>query len=289
MRLGALSIVGALLLGCAAGADEDSSDASENRQENLAEASDRDSGWNMRSGDDGISLVLGPGADAAIRLFCPAGERQFLVNVPSLEAIGSEERLSFGSGGDVIALVADTAGDQVWGGVSGTGAVPENLEALLSGPVSVSYGAQTSGPHQAPPQQLASAFAAACSGEGGDAQPQPAQDQPENVSACLIEDGERIPENRLRAVGTEPFWAAEIRGRCVTYSTPENQAGTRIWTTFDGSRDSGVWTGYYQDQRFVLRTRPSPGCSDGMSDKSYPVGVTLVVGGEERIGCAEYP
>jgi uncharacterized membrane protein len=111
----------------------------------------------------------------------------------------------------------------------------------------------------------------------------------DEISACRKEDGEVIPANALKAVGTEPFWAARIYGRCVTYMTPENQAGTRIWASFDGSRDSGVWTGFYKEQRFVLRTRPAPGCSDGMSDKSYPVGVTLVVGGEERIGCAEYP
>lgn len=261
--------------------------ASSDEQGSAAAGGDDGSGWNLESSGDGLALVLGPGADAAIRVFCPAGENRLLVNVPSLRPIGSEERLSFGSGGDVVALVADTGGDQERGGVSATGGVPDDLAALLSGPVSVSYGAQTSGPHQAPPEQLAQAFVAACSGDGSQAQP-PAEEE-ENVSACLIQDGERIPENRLKAVGTEPFWAAEIHGRCVTYSTPENQSGTRIWAKFDGSRDSGVWTGFYDDQRFVLRTRPSPGCSDGMSDKRYPVAVTLVVAGEERTGCAEYP
>ena len=289
MRIGATSIAGALLLGCTAGEESPLSNGSENLQAVAEEAAGDGSGWTLGSGDEGSTLVLGPRADAAIRLLCPAGERLLLVNVPSLQAIGSEERLSFGSGGDVVALVADTRGDPVRGGVSATGAIPENLQTLLSGPVSVSYGAQTSGPHQAPPQELASAFVAACRGESADVQSEPAPQGNETVSACLMEDGERIPENRLKAIGTEPFWGASIHGRCITYSTPENQAGTRIWTEFDGSRDAGVWTGYYQDQRFILRTRPSPGCSDGMSDKSYPVGVTLVVGGEERMGCAEYP
>jgi uncharacterized membrane protein len=109
----------------------------------------------------------------------------------------------------------------------------------------------------------------------------------DSVSACLLQDGERIAENRLKAVGTEPFWGAEIRGRCVTYSTPENIDGTRIWTTFTGTAESGTWTGFLDDQNFILRTRPQPGCSDGMSDKSYPIAVNLTVRGEKRSGCAE--
>ena len=109
----------------------------------------------------------------------------------------------------------------------------------------------------------------------------------EGVSACLMQGGERLAENALRAIGTEPFWAAEVKGRCVTYSTPENQRGVRIWTRFEGTSESGQWRGALDGLPFVMTTRPEPGCSDGMSDKSYPVAVTLDVGGEERRGCAE--
>jgi uncharacterized membrane protein len=91
----------------------------------------------------------------------------------------------------------------------------------------------------------------------------------------------------LKAVGTEPFWAARIEGRCVTYSHPDNQSGTRIWTQFTGTRDNGVWTGFYEGARFVLRTRRAPGCSDGMSDRRYPIAVSVTVKGEERSGCAD--
>lgn len=106
------------------------------------------------------------------------------------------------------------------------------------------------------------------------------------VSACLVQDGEPVPANALKAIGTEPFWGARIDGRCVTYSTPEDQDGTRVWTKFSGTAENGSWTGYLDDQRFVLRTRPQPGCSDGMSDNRYPIAVTLTVRGEERTGCA---
>src|SRR5690606_37680344 len=100
--------------------------------------------------------------EAALRLFCPADRNEILVNAPTFRPIGSEERLSFGSGGAVEALVADTRGDRQRGGVSGTGAVPANLGALLAGPVAAVYGAQRSGPHPAPPRALARAFVAGC-------------------------------------------------------------------------------------------------------------------------------
>lgn len=241
-------------------------------------------GWDLQSSGDEVSLVLGPGAEAAIRLICPAGGGRLLVNVPSFRPIGSEERLSVGSGEDVVALVADTRGDSDRGGVSGAAATPDNLEALVAGPISASYGAQTSGPHQAVPSQLVETFVAACSGSGSPQAP-PVSD----AGACRIQDGREIPANRLKAIGTEPFWGADINGRCVTYSTPEDQKGTRVWTRFSGTAERGAWAGYLDNQRFTLRTRPDDGCSDGMSDRRYPIAVTLTVRGEERNGCADRP
>lgn len=109
------------------------------------------------------------------------------------------------------------------------------------------------------------------------------------VSECLKQDGERIPDNRLKALGTEPFWAAGIEGRCVTYKTPEDQQGTRIWTRFEAAGDSRSWTGALDGRPFVLRIRPLPGCSDGMSDNRYPMAAALTVRGEDRTGCALEP
>ena len=123
---------------------------------------DQPAAWDLAASDEGTVLLFPATGDAVIRLFCPAGKGEILVNVPALRPIGSEERLSFGSGGNVEALVADTRGDSQRGGVSGTGAVPGNLGALIGGPISVNYGAQNSGPHPAPPPELARAFIAAC-------------------------------------------------------------------------------------------------------------------------------
>lgn len=110
---------------------------------------------------------------------------------------------------------------------------------------------------------------------------------PAKASPCLEQDGEALDPARLRAIGTEPFWGARIEGRCVTYSTPDDQSGTRVWTRFTGTPDKGIWAGALGGKRFELRTRPEPRCSDGMSDNVYPIAVDLLVAGEQRTGCAE--
>ncbi|CAN5117287.1 MAG: hypothetical protein M3448_09435 [Pseudomonadota bacterium] len=246
--------------------------------------------WDLQTGGAGATLVItGASGGAAIRLSCPAGEPKLVVNVPAFDPIGSEERLSFGQGGEVVALVADSRGDRERGGVTGEGAVPDGLATLLSGPVSASYGAQLSGPHPVPPANLVNAFAAACS--GGTASTPPGQSDSAAAasgSPCLTgRDGKPVPANAIKAIGTEPFWGAKVQGRCVTYSHPEDQSGTRIWTEFSGTAESGTWSGFLNERPFVMRTRRQQGCSDGMSDNRYPIAVTLTVHGEQRTGCAE--
>jgi len=106
-------------------------------------------------------------------------------------------------------------------------------------------------------------------------------------SACDLQGAAPLPQLRLRAIGTEPFWNARIEGRCVTYSHPEDQAGTRVWTRFSGNASAGHWSGALNGRPFVLRTRAHPGCSDGMSDRRYPIAVSLAVGNrseERRVG-----
>jgi uncharacterized membrane protein len=246
-------------------------------------------GWDLQSSGEGTALVLAAGDRPAIRLYCPAGGKKLLVNVPEFRPIGSEERLSFGSGGEAVALVADSRGDRQRGGVTGTGAVPGALEALVGGPVSASYGAQRSGPHPAPPRALSSAFVAACR-EGSAPSPKEAEPSPGPVAStgpCNVQDGKAVRVAAVRALGTEPFWNARVEGRCVTYSNPEDQKGIRVWTRFTPGPGGGTWSGSLGGGRFELRVSPKRGCSDGMSDKSYPLAAELVVGGERRQGCAE--
>jgi uncharacterized membrane protein len=241
--------------------------------------------WDLQSSGEGVALVYPAAADTALRLFCPADSNTILVNVPAFRPVGSEERMTFGSGGNAHTLVADTRGDRQRGGVSGSGAVPGNLAALLGGPVSVNHGSQDAGPFPAPPAGLVRSFVTACNDGAPAPTPTP---KPTNVSACLIQGEERLSNPPLRAVGTEPFWGASIEGRCVTYSHPEDQQGTRVWTRYTpGAGGGGTWRGALGGKPFVLTARPEAGCSDGMSDNRYPLAVDLTVGGEERRGCAE--
>jgi uncharacterized membrane protein len=245
--------------------------------------------WDLQSSGEGVALVLlSASGGTTLRLYCPAGGKRLLVNVPAFRPIGSEERLSFGGGGEVVALVADTRGDRQRGGVTGTGAVPAGLAGLLEGPVSASYGAQSSGPSSPPPSELARAFVAACGGGPASAPRELAPAPTPAAAACLTQGTERLRVRPLRAVGTEPFWGARIEGRCVTYSHPEDQKGTRVWTRYTAAPGGGgTWAGALGGRRFELRARAAPGCSDGMSDRRYPLAVELMVGGERRQGCAE--
>ena len=103
----------------------------------------------------------------------------------------------------------------------------------------------------------------------------------------MMQDGEELRVAPVKAIGTEPFWGARVEGRCVTYSTPEDQKGTRIWTRFESGPNGPVWNGAFGGKRFQLYLQPRPNCSDGMSDKSYPLEARLIVRGEQRQGCAE--
>lgn len=245
------------------------------------------SGWDLQSSGEGVGLVLSAArGSTAIRLFCPAGATTLLVNVPAFRPIASEERLSFGSGGEAVALVADPRGDAQRGGVSGRGEAPANLASLIKGGLSASYGAQKSGPHAPPPSEMTTAFVAACKEPSATfATKAPAASN--SAHACLMQGKERLRVTPYRAVGTEPFWGARIEGRCVTYSHPEDQSGTRVWARYTKGQGGEAWEGALGGKPFELRIRPARGCSDGMSDKRYPLAVDLTVNGEQRKGCAE--
>lgn len=121
-------------------------------------------GWESAASGEGAGLFLeAAGGRRQLSLFCPAGSGDLIVNVPTFRPLASEERMSLGSGGTVVALVADPEGDPARGGVSGRGPLPAQLEHILAGEdgISVNYGAQKSS-YQAPPEAMAAAFLAGC-------------------------------------------------------------------------------------------------------------------------------
>lgn len=200
-------IIPAMLLG----ACDRQEDARDGGSSPAAEATNRtDARWALQPSAKGTALVLQARTGRTIlSLSCLSGENRLRVNVPGFTPIGSEERLSLGSGGEVEALVADVAGDHQLGGVSAAGAVPANLTALMGGPVIASYGSQTSGPHPAGPKDIVESFVSACR-NGAPSQTRRAGPPDRSVSPCFMQDGQNLSAQPLRAFGTEPFWAARI-------------------------------------------------------------------------------
>lgn len=129
-------------------------------------AAERPSGqWDLLSSGEGDGLHFTDAAgETRALLFCEAGGNTILVNVRGFDPVASEERMTFGAGGDVVTLVAGPTGDPLRGGVSGAGPVPAALPAILADPegIGVNYGYQNIGPLPPVPADRARAFAGAC-------------------------------------------------------------------------------------------------------------------------------
>jgi uncharacterized membrane protein len=89
---------------------------------------------------------------------------------------------------------------------------------------------------------------------------------------------------RLRFVGTEPFWGGEVTGTRLTYSTPEQPDGTVLEVERFAGRGGLSYSGALAGSSFDLALAQGE-CSDGMSDRIYPFTVTLKLGQETRYGC----
>lgn len=90
----------------------------------------------------------------------------------------------------------------------------------------------------------------------------------------------------LRVLGTEPFWAVEITAAGLTYSgvdRPEQKAanpGPALLGTM------AVWTTQTEAKTPLEVTLTATDCSDGMSDRTYPLTAKVEIGGESLTGCA---
>ncbi|WP_324828508.1 COG3650 family protein [Qipengyuania zhejiangensis] len=92
-------------------------------------------------------------------------------------------------------------------------------------------------------------------------------------------------DETVRITGTEPFWAGEIAGTMARYSTPENPDGSRFSVERFAGLNGVSFSGQLGEARFDLMITPGE-CSDGMSDRTYPFTATLMLGSEQRLGCA---
>lgn len=95
---------------------------------------------------------------------------------------------------------------------------------------------------------------------------------------------------QLRALGTEPFWNADIDGTTLTYRTPEFPGGIRITVSrTDGQGPDGpqtVFSGTLDGKPLAL-TVSSGTCGDGMSDRVYALTAVREIGPDIQRGCAQ--
>ena len=123
----------------------------------------------------------------------------------------------------------------------------------------------------------ASAVVASCS--------QPAEKAPAAPAEARILAGVDL-DQPLRVLGTEPFWAVEITPTGLTYSgvdRPEQKAanpGPALQGTV------AVWTTATEAKTPLVVTLMATDCSDGMSDRTYPLTAKVEIGTESLTGCA---
>jgi len=94
----------------------------------------------------------------------------------------------------------------------------------------------------------------------------------------------------LRALGTEPFWGVDITPQALVYSgldRPEQRL-TNPGATVQGT--TAIYAGTTDKGSALELTLIATECSDGMSDRTYPLTVKLVIGPatapETLNGCA---
>src|SRR5699024_6504712 len=88
-----------------------------------------------------------------------------------------------------------------------------------------------------------------------------------------------LPED-LICSGTEPFWAFEVTGNHLRFSTPDTSAehgDLRVMAPFDGAENPR--RALAADGLLALMT-PAAACSDGMSGMLYALEVDMVIGGD---------
>src|SRR5689334_4787002 len=99
-----MMIVAILLSGCKPQAEIDNAAAP-------APTVGEQAAWSVSTAWNGPTLSYSEHGRRAISLTCPKDDGRLVVNVPAFKIIGSEERLSLGSGETVVTLVANVRGE----------------------------------------------------------------------------------------------------------------------------------------------------------------------------------
>lgn len=90
----------------------------------------------------------------------------------------------------------------------------------------------------------------------------------------------------LRALGTEPFWGVDITPQTLTYTAVDSAAITaeNPGPTIQGT--TAVYAASASDGTALVVTLIATECSDGMSDRVYPLTARVELGPQTLNGCA---
>lgn len=90
----------------------------------------------------------------------------------------------------------------------------------------------------------------------------------------------------LRAIGTEPFWAVEMTKADLTFSAPDHPGSTAPNAGPAMTVGQAEWSATTADGAALKITMTGKDCSDGMSDRTYPLTAKVLLGETTYNGCA---
>lgn len=109
--------------------------------------------------------------------------------------------------------------------------------------------------------------------------PPPAKAEPRALAGVDL-------DQPVRVLGTEPFWAVEITPQGLTYSGVDRaeQKAPNPGPNLQGTVAS--WTTKTEAGADLAVMLTATDCSDGMSDRTYPLTAKVEIAGEVLTGCA---
>ncbi len=121
---------------------------------------------------------------------------------------------------------------------------------------------------------------AACSPSEDPVQPEAPAEQPAPVLGG-VDLGQPV-----RALGTEPFWSVELTGTELVYTSPEppEQRAPQPAPVVQGT--TATYEAETADGTDLRVTLIATECSDGMSDRTYPLTAMVKLGDQDLTGCA---
>ncbi|GAA0639909.1 COG3650 family protein [Brevundimonas lenta] len=89
----------------------------------------------------------------------------------------------------------------------------------------------------------------------------------------------------VRALGTEPFWSLEAHGEALVF-TGVDRPEQHIIARREVQNDAVVYRGTTTGGLDLMMKLNTADCSDGMSDRIYPLTARVEFAGERLTGCA---